>query len=396
MQGVGRQWGRTLGLAGLSCAFLAALALWLWPGPARPALPLAPLRMVAGPSSPHLAAGLVAPEPGLSPLPLTVAGRAAAGPNGALVQEWPGFHVEARFHGDAVTVRFEDGVNRWRVLIEGGAAGRVELARPGRRDLRITGLGPGDWRIRVEKISESSMPAGFGGIWIDPSAARPLPAPPPPPHLIEFVGDSDTVGFADLSDHRDCTEDEVFATTDTARSFGPQVAARLGADYRMIARSGIGLLRNYGGAAPGATMASRHAMALPGDVSALPLPERPADIVVTALGSNDFGSALGPGEPWPDHDRLSRDFGPALTAFLRQRRQAVPGALQVLLAFGEYGPHLVDPYREAAAALRAEGARVALVVLPPLGRHACFWHPTAADHAMIAAELVTAIRAAEP
>lgn len=396
MRGEGRQLRAALGLAGLACTFLAALVLWMWPGPARPAMPLAPLRVVAGPASPHLAAALDAPRPGLAPLPLTVEGRAAAGPDGGLVQEWPGFHVEARFHGDAVTIRFEDEVNLWRVLIEGGAAGRVELARPGRRDLRISGLGPGDWRIRVEKISESSMPAGFGGIWIDPAAARPLPAPPPPPRLIEFVGDSDTVGFADLSDHRDCTEDEVFATTDTSRSFGPQVAARLGADYRLIARSGIGLLRNYGGAAPTATMASRHAMALPSDVAALPLPERPADIVVTALGSNDFGSALAPDEPWPDHDRLSRDFGPALTAFLRQRRQAVPGALQVLLAFGEYGPPLVDPYREAAAALRADGARVALVVLPRLDRHACFWHPTAADHALIARELALAIRAAEP
>jgi phospholipase/lecithinase/hemolysin len=37
-----------------------------------------------------------------------------------------------------------------------------------------------------------------------------------------------------------------------------------------------------------------------------------------------------------------------------------------------------------------------LVVLPRLDRHACFWHPTAADHALIARQIVTAILAAEP
>lgn len=365
----------------------------LWPEPARPAIPLPPIQVVKGSDASLPVASLIAAQADLIPLPMQVSGRAAAGQKGALLQEWPAFHVAARFSGTAVTVRFQDEANRWRVTLDDGRTGRVELSRPGRQDLRIADLSPGEHLIRVEKISESSMPASFGGIWIGADASA-LPSPDPAPRLIEFIGDSDTVGFANTSDHRECAEGEVYSTTDTSRSFGPQVAARLGADYRIVARSGIGLLRNYGGAAPDATMVSRYPLALPSDPHAARLPQRQADIVVTGLGSNDFGSDFIAGEAWADQAQLSRDFGPALTEFLRARVRENPGALQVLLAFGEYGDPLVTPYEQAFAAIKADGSRATLVVLPKLDRRACLWHPSADDHRLIAERLIAAIEGA--
>ncbi|SMO49663.1 SGNH/GDSL hydrolase family protein [Paracoccus laeviglucosivorans] len=338
-----------------------------------------------------MAAELVAPEADLEPLPMRISGRTAAGPRDTLLQEWPAFHVEARFTGTDVSVRFQDVTNRWRITLDGGD--HVEISQPGAQDLRISNLTAGEHRIRVEKISESSMPAGFGGILIGGRSSA-LPSPEPAARLIEFIGDSDTVGFANTSNTRDCSEDEVFAATDTSRSFGPQVATMLGADYRVIARSGIGLLRNYGGASPETTMPSRYPLALPSDPAAARMPQPPADIVVTGIGSNDFGSDFGPDEPWADQAALSAAFGPALTEFVRARVRENPGALQVLLAFGEYGDPLVTPYRAAEAALKADGTRVLLVVLPKLERKACLWHPSAKDHDMIASRLVAAIEGA--
>lgn len=382
-----------LGFLLLGLTVLGIAGFWMRPAPARPHVPVPPIRSSPGATQTWFNAEMVPRQDGLTALPLLTAGRASAGPGGMMVQEWPGFHAEARFRGTGVSVRFEDGLNRWRILLNGGKAGTVEIARPGVGDLRISGLPPADYRIRVEKISESSMPASFGGILIG-GGAEPLPSPRPPPRMIEFIGDSDTVGFANTATTRDCSEDEVFSATDTSLSFGPQVAARLGADYRMVARSGIGLLRNYGGASPHTTMASRYAMALPGDPGATRLPDRPADVVVTALGSNDFGSDFAKDEPWQDKRQLSDDFARTLLSFLRDRVRENPDALQVLLAFGEYGDELVDPYKAAESALRAEGVRTVLVTLPELRRDACSWHPSQKDHKMITDRVAAAISAA--
>ncbi|MTH79813.1 SGNH/GDSL hydrolase family protein [Paracoccus aestuariivivens] len=379
-------------LAVLTIVFpaVAALLFWSWPEPARPHVPVPQLASETGQGKALVFTDLVPLQQGLTPVPALVTGRASGGAKGALMQEWPGFHAEARFHGTMVTVRFADTVNRWRIQIDDGHTSVIELSRPGVNDLRIRGMPEGEHHIRVEKISESSMPTSFGGIFVD-EGSQALPAPDARPKLIEFIGDSDTVGFANTALRRDCTEEEVFSATDTSRSFGPQVAHALDADFRMVARSGIGLVRNYEGVSPQATMTTRYPLALPSEPSATRLADRKADIVVTALGSNDFGSSFTDNEQWSDKDTLSRDFGTALIGFLRDRVRENPGALQVLLAFGEYGDPLVMPYLRAESALKSDGARAVLVTLPKLQRNACLWHPSALDHELIAKQLLAAV-----
>ena len=376
-------------LVGLVLALaVAGLALMLaWPRAPYPATPVPVLKLAPGLA---FSARLVAPQAGLTALPARVTGRSApAEPRGGLIHEWPGLHAEARFHGTAVTLRLNDTVDHWRISLDGGW---VEIARPGQKDLRIEGLAPGDHLIRAERISESRGPAEFDGFLVDTADAV-RPAPAALPRLIEFIGDSDTVGFGNTAKRRDCSTEQIFAATDTSRSFPAQVAAGFGADYRIVARSGLGLLRNYGGDAPDRTMRTLYPLALPSDPAAPRLPEQRADLLVIGLGSNDFGSDMAAGEPWPDHARLSQDFGPALSAFARQRLDEHPGAALILLAFGEYGDDLIRPYREAALNL-ATGGKVAvgLVVLPELQRSACLWHPSLQDHALIARELDRAIR----
>ncbi|MDS9468293.1 lipase [Paracoccus sp. MBLB3053] len=385
------KWGKRLALGSAAMVIAILTTVWLWPEPARPHVPVEQISILRGENDFWLAADLRPPQDGLNAVSMQVTGRASTGPRGALLQEWPGFHAEARFHGTSVTVRFQDSENRWRITLDDGRSGGIEISRPGVSDLRIQGLPEADHWIRVEKISESSMPASFGGILIAEDAAA-LPPPAPMPRLIEFIGDSDTVGFGNAAQTRNCTEEEIFAATDTSKSFGPQVARRLGADYRIIARSGIGLLRNYGGAAPNSTMTSRYGLALPSNPSATWLSDRVADIIVVGLGSNDFGSDFAPGEVWQDQDRLSTDFEPILISFLRDRLRENPGALMVLLAFGEYGTPLVRPYEAAEKALHEDGANVVLVTLPDLDRSACLWHPSAEDHQAIADRIVSAIQ----
>jgi len=378
-------WTREV-VIGLACSVLIAIvALYVRPCPARP---VTPVPQIALAENTAFSARLVPWQQKLGPLPAAITGRAAPGPDGGYRHEWPAFHAVARFEGTSVSLRFDDSLSRWRVDIDGSA---VEISRPGLRDLLIEGIKPGRHEIRAEKISESPGPALFGGFFIN-DAGRDLAPPEPAPRLIEFIGDSDTVGFANTAERRDCTEDEIYAATDTSRSFGPQVARALGADYRIIARSGIGLLRNYGGADPERTMGQLYPLALPADPQAPALPQRPADIIVIGLGSNVFGSPLDPQERWTDNSDLARDFGPALADFARARAQENPGALVVLLGFGEYGPELVEAHHRAAALLDERGIANRLVVLDKPQRNACLWHPSASDHAMIAEALLAALK----
>ena len=332
----------------------------------------------------------------LLPLPVRISGRAAQGPGPyRFIHHWPGFHTEARFRGRSVIVRLADDVNRLRIVLDEGGTGVVEVSRPGSVDLRISGLSDGAHTIRLQKFSESSAPAQFGGFFVD-SEGEAMPAPQSVPRLIEFIGDSDTVGFGSTSERRDCNDAQIFAATDSTKAFGPRVAAGLNADYRVIARSGIGLVRNYEGADRGDTMPRQYGRGLPDDAESVPIPETAPDVIVVGLGSNDFGSALQANERWKDYRALREDFAPALTAFLQARARECPQAIFILLAFGEYGEELIGAYHEADSALRRGGTKSSLVILPKLDRRGCQWHPSPRDHAMIADRLIAAIAAKEP
>ncbi|WP_347266587.1 lipase [Paracoccus sp. (in: a-proteobacteria)] len=361
----------------------------VWPVPPHPVTPVPDLSQ---PADSGFHAELLAPQHGLTPLPARVTGRVAAGPEGSnLRHEWPGLHALARFQGRAVTLRLDDPVNRWRITLDGHA---VEISRPGRRDLRLDGLTDGPHEIRAEKLSESPGPALFGGFFLDPGA-RPL-APPPARALIEFIGDSDTLGLADTALRRDCSSEQVYAATDTSQGYAPRVAQALGADYRMIARSGTRLLPNYGHPTPVRTMEILYPLALPSDPETPALPEARADLLVIALGSNVFGTELADQDRLRGKGELRRDFGLALTDFAARRARENPGATVVLLAFGEYGADLVASHQAAAEALTRQGIANRLIVLGKPGRHACLWHPTLQDHRMIAEATLAGLQGVFP
>lgn len=322
-------------------------------------------------------AAAVAPLPRLAPL---VIGAAEADAQG-WKHVWPGVQWRARFSGTGLWLLFDDAVNRYRIDIDGTPVAIV--TRPGDQALELNGLARGLHDITVVKISESTGPARFGGFLL-PAGTDGLPPPSASSMLIEFIGDSDTVGYGNTVISRTCTAETVFLATDISRSFGPRVAAHLGADYRMIARSGVGLIRNYDGFDPGRTMATLYPAA-----PLLPQPQ----VIVVGLGSNDFVAALHEDERWSDADALRRDFTRSLVSFVRQRHEAAPEALIILLAFNEYGPDIRRAHEEAAAELGESGIATVLVPLPKFDRGGCDWHPSENDHSLIAQLLIDAIKA---
>jgi lysophospholipase L1-like esterase len=314
-------------------------------------------------------------------LPIHVAGRVAEDggwPDG-FRHAWPGVVVEAAFSGNWVEVRLVDRVNRWRVTVDETV---VELTRPGDGVLRFTGLPEGDHLLRAEKLSESWEDAVFGGVFAE--AGRPVEGPG---RVFEVYGDSDAVGYGARSDRRDCPGEGVFLNTDSTLAFPALVAEAFGADLELVARSGIGLIRDFSPEQTGGRMidvANRAAFA---DGSALSTEgER---IIIIALGSNDFDMDLREGEPWSDKAAMIPDFAAALRDFALDRPS---GARQVVLvAFGGSGDELVAAHEAAVEGLWLDAFGAELVVVPELSLHGCDWHPDAEDHALVAGLIAAAI-----
>ena len=233
-----------------------------------------------------------------APLPVHVGGRSVHETNGAWRFGWPGIYFESRVTGTSVSVAVDSATEHFRVLVDG--AERAILTAPGRARLVIDGLARGRHVVRLEKQTESQEgSARFLGF--RPGAGVTALPPQARARRIEFIGDSNTVGYGNASHERTCTREEVHDTTDTSRAFGPLVAARLDADYRILAYSGFGIVRNYAGSSPDRSLPIIYGRAIPGEPAEAAAADgwRP-QLIVIALGANDFSTPLHAGERWAD------------------------------------------------------------------------------------------------
>ena len=335
-----------------------------------------------------LAAPAPAPAEVAPPIPVQVRGRFVTEPDGAMRFGWPGVYFEGRFRGTGVEVAAESGTEFLRVTIDGEE--KAVLKRPGTARLRITGLAPGEHVVRVEKQTESQT---GGGRFLGFRALGGVPLPPKPrARQIEFVGDSYTVGYGNTSPGRTCTREEVHDRTDTQLAFGPLLAKRLDADYRVVAYSGFGIVRNYAGNRPGESLPQLYTRLVPDDAAQVERSRgnwRPQLIVVN-LGTNDFSTPVKPGEKWGDQAALREDYRRSYVAFARSVLARQPQARLLLMGSDAF----IEDVRQVAGALNADGRRRA-GVLPFGGLEltGCDWHPSLADHRRLAAQVEEAISA---
>jgi lysophospholipase L1-like esterase len=294
--------------------------------------------------------------------------------------DWPAIYARARFSGDTLFVGFDDSLNRYRITFDDGAGPILLVTQPERRTFRVSGLGSGPHAIRIDKISESPGVGSVAGLYV-PADGDALPVPPSLARQIEFIGDSDSVGYGNTSSTRDCTGDEVFLLTDTQQSFGPQIARHFGADYQLIAASGIGVVRNHGGASPGRTMPVLYHRRLRDEPEYYAPDGWAPQVIVLALGSNDFDSPMAPGEPWNDRETLRQEFEAQYVRFLQDLRASHPQAFLLLAMWPQYGSDYIAAHEAILRALRAAGdTRTGLIGLPKMDRSGCHWHPSLGDH----------------
>jgi lysophospholipase L1-like esterase len=296
--------------------------------------------------------------------------------NGHPVHEyqWPGVYFEARFDGPAVSFSVDDDQNVLYVLVDGEL--QLVLPRAGYRDVTLADLGDGAHTIRIEKTSETQgSTARFLGFSV-PDADRRL-APPAYTRAIEFIGDSFTVGYGDTSTGTECSGTQVRDTTNTSLAFGPLTAKHFAADYRILASSGFGMVRNYANKEPGTTMPVLYHRALSGE----PVAAWQPDAIVIWLGTNDFSTALGEDERWQDPARLRDDYRASYVRFVEALQQASPKAHVVLIASGAF----VDDVNDVRSRLDGD---VTVLRVDGLTYQGCHGHPSVEDHGEVARRLI--------
>ncbi|MFA6115117.1 MAG: SGNH/GDSL hydrolase family protein [Sphingomonas sp.] len=312
-----------------------------------------------------------------APVPVYVGGRAVTEADGSMRFGWPGVYVEGRFKGTGLLVRLHNGSGRLRLLIDGMEKGRFD--RTGDVDVRIGGLSDGEHGFRLEKLSETQGDATRLIGFFPTDGGVPLSPPARTGRQIEFIGDSHSVGYGDTSANRICTPTELRDTTDTQQAFGPILARRLGADYRINAYSGFGIVRNYGGSRPGESMPGLYERMIPSDptpVETDPGGWRP-QIIVINLGTNDFSTPPHKGEPWADQNALRAAYRARYVRFARDVMARQPAARLILMGSDAF---IADVELVASALGSGARGRVSTVHVVGLDLGGCDWHPSLKDH----------------
>jgi len=330
-------------------------------------------------------AGPAAAQTALTP---NIGGRVVPLPDGAAEFGWPGVYFEGRFTGPSVEVAVDPQAEHLAISIDGKL--RAELTTPGLRRLAFKDLGPGEHVVRVDKLTESQTgSARFLGFTVS-KGGQALP-PVGRPHRIEFIGDSHTVGYGVRSTKHECTEAEIHDLTDTSLTFGPILSRRLDADYRIVAFSGRGVVRNYGGSSPGLPLPVLYPRLIPGEAAPVVDPAEPwrPDLIVIGLGTNDFSTPVAAGEAWANADALHADYRQAYARFIRDLARRQPQARFLLIA----GDSFAADVEHVVQTVDAETPGLAAPVrITGMALGACNWHPSAADQRMMADRLEAAAR----
>lgn len=152
-----------------------------------------------------------------------------------------------RFVGRTLALRMADASteNYVKVWIDGEPQPKFRLDAPGGLYSLAEGLDSGEHTVEVVRLTECFLGLiQFQGFELDPSGEA-LPWPEAADRRIEFIGDSITCGYGvEASDPNARFE---ASTENFCDAYSGLTARQLKADYLVVARSGIGMVRNYNG-----------------------------------------------------------------------------------------------------------------------------------------------------
>lgn len=165
----------------------------------------------------------------------------------APVLYWSGSSVQARFEGTSLGVTLDDATGNpyYNVIIDGQGATPVVIdCKPGLHTYPVaSNLTDGVHDVLLFRRTEGTDGGtAFMGFALDEGCAL-QPLPPASVRRIEFYGDSITCGMG--NEAPDDAGDSVNAERNNYLACGAVTARLLDAEYRCIARSGIGIIKSW-------------------------------------------------------------------------------------------------------------------------------------------------------
>jgi lysophospholipase L1-like esterase len=336
--------------------------------------------------------------PTLLPLPMSIGGRMLTTPSSGAdgfggkdyTSQWPGSYFRAAFEGRRIFFRVGKSDEILHIVVDGQST--VPLVKPMEGAYEIEGLSNGPHAVSVLVATESqAAPNTFGGFGI-PADEKVL-TPEPRHRQIEFIGDSHTVGYGNISTTHTCTEDKVWSDTDDTQAFGPLTAVHYDGDYQVNAISGRGVVRNYNGF-KGDTLPQAYPYALFDKTQKYDDAAWKPQVLVIALGTNDFSTPLNPGELWKTRDELHTDYEATYVKFLQELRAKNPKAYIVVWATDVANGEVEAEAGKVVQQIKQQGDQhITFLPIDGLNFGACNFHPSLADEKIISGKLVQLIDA---
>lgn len=295
--------------------------------------------------------------------------------------QWPGIYYEGTFSGFEVNITVNDPDHGYDLYIDGQLLQHYASPPP---VIRLHAMEDNQHTLRIERTGETmDHPVGPVSAKVRTDDGGSYYAPPKPRlRQMEIIGDSYASGYGTTSTKRECTSDEIRTTTDTQQAFGPLLAKHYDADYQINAKSGIGMVRNYDDSA-GDIMPALYPYTLFDKHEVYNDPTWNPQLVVIALGDNDFATPVKAGGKWADEAALSADFVSTYVKFVETARKSHPRATFILMDYGE--PALIPALAAVAAQLKADGETRVVTWSAGTGfeQTGCDWHLSLNDHKRI-------------
>ena len=314
-------------------------------------------------------------------------GRTVKTPSGAVAFNYPGVTAMLNFSGPSLEMFTSPGSGYFMVEIDSMPPRKVFFSPSQSSVVLADSLAdkPHSARITyaVEGFEFNPQIAGFGLA----DSGKLLDAPCRPDLKIEFIGDSMTCGYGTEADSGSVPFS--YDTENHCLGFAHLTARMLDADYNVVARSGIGVYRNYRDPASGSTGAI-----MPGEYGHTMLynPEYEwdfsrfvPDVICINLGTNDVSE-----------DKYDiKLYEKAYSAFLKDVRSKNPGASIILLTGSMLkGKQLQDVRNALDRVAENQPGVYRFDMTPQTGElgYGGDWHPSAAQSRLMANELSAFIR----
>lgn len=294
---------------------------------------------------------------------------------------YPGTTAMLNFEGKSLSMGARPGSGQFIVEIDSREPFKINFTDTDSLILLADSLPDGPHSARITYAIEGyDHHPEFRGFRI--TDGKILPAPERPELKIEFIGNSITCGYGIES--TDPQEGFSYETENHALTYAHRTARALNADYNVVARSGIGIYRNYNGPREG----DKETMVTEYDNTMLYQPEHKwdfskfqPDIVCINLGTNDTST---------DNYDITL-YGAKYRDFLHHLREIYPSAKIVLLTGSMMSGKPLEDVKGALDRLAAEDENIYRFDMSPQTGEFGYggdYHPSRRQAQLMAAELI--------